>query len=253
MKIRHFSKESNISDYDKTGIETLIQECDFIYKKDISSLIDERDEKSLMCIYDNYGEVCGFASVTDNGQNLELSEIFIGLGFRGDGYGKALLKNVIDYSKKLNYDVVTLRVTVDNTYAQKFYEKNNFIITSCKEKSNTISMKRFNSNIVYQIGGILYELEKANTKDGIREGLEKIKNLEPFYKYFIKPNDEKINKRLQSKTINTAIDLLEEKKPEAEEQYVKKALLCLDCYYDLKKQEIERQRFIKNKNKWSKK
>jgi len=246
MKIKHFFNEKNINSYDRYSLGILIDECDFIYEKKLSSIIDERDDKSLICLSDN-GEICGFASVEDTGKELELYAIYVGIGFKNKGYGRILLKNVIDYSKELQYDTVTLVVTKENDYAQDFYKKNNFILTSCKEKSKTVMMKRFNLNGVYEIAGILYELEKTAGIEKLEESIEKTDNKEKFKKYFQKFDEEKVEERLNCTTIKMVANLLQGKELSGDEKYFKKALLCAECFYDLQKQEVEEKKLLKEK------
>lgn len=103
MKIQHFYNEQQLKFY-KTGILNLIYECDFIYNKDLSSIIKEVDEKSLLCAIDEFGEPCGFMSVEDTGKDLYIDKFYVSMSERKKGYGKALLDHAIMLSKKLGYD-----------------------------------------------------------------------------------------------------------------------------------------------------
>ena len=54
MKIKHFFSEHKINYNDRYGITTLIEECDFIFKKKLYVVKDPIDKKSLLCFFDDY-------------------------------------------------------------------------------------------------------------------------------------------------------------------------------------------------------
>ena len=237
MKIKHFFSEHKINYNDRYGITTLIEECDFIFKKKLYVVIDPRDKKSLLCFFDEYDEACGFLSMEDTGSDIHICEFYVGLGFRQKGYGTALLNSAIKYSKLRGYDSVSLRVANDNDLAQEYYKKNKFIVVDGKLNSFSLGLKRYNLSSVYEIGGILYELSKNQNVD-LRNALDHIECKEEFYKYFSERDEEKLDKRLNSKTIRLAIDMLEGKEVSEEEKYYKRAQLCVECFNNFKNQEI---------------
>lgn len=234
MKIKHFYSETQISERDKQGILNLIHECDFIYGKKISVLINPADEKSLVCLFDDFGEPCGFVSLENTGNDVEICELFVGNSDRSKGYGKLLINQAIKKSKEFGYDSVSLMVAKHNAHARKFYDKQKFIAVGNLERS--LILKKYNSSSVYEIAGILYELENTFGVENMRIGLEVFRNKDVILKYFSQPDDQKIEKRLKSKTIQLAISMLEGKEVDEDEKNCKKAKLCVKCFEEIKTQ-----------------
>lgn len=245
MKIQHFYNEKQLK-YNKIGLLNLIYECDFIYNKQISALINEIDDKSLLCALDEFGEPCGFMSIEDTGKDLYIDKFYVGMSERKKGYGKALLDYAIKLSKKLGYDSVSLSVAKDNVSAIRYYIKNKFIIDNDYSSSLPIHMKRYNLSSIYSIAGILYELAKNTEPNNLRNALENVQDKEIFYKYFSTKDEERLDKILMSKSIRLAIDMLEGREVSEEEKYYKKAQLCVECFNELKQQD-------KYNEKWNRK
>ena len=247
MKIRHFKKKNQIRSDDRIALDNLLAECDFIYDKSVDFLINEVDEKSIFCIYDEFDQMSGFISVEDTEREIQIGELYVNQAERRKGFGKILVDRATQYSKELGYDYVTLGVSLDNTNAQKFYESQKFIFERLPKGSSLIAMKRYNSKMAYQIAGIIFELEKQFGLEKIRENIEKIEKYDDFYKYFSKKDDEKIKERLNSDLLWYVLDVIEGK--EIPENKSKKAIVSAQCYYDLKQQEKVKERVEEEKNK----
>lgn len=88
------------------------------------------DVSSCLCtIYNN-----GKANV------LIIDNVFTDPNFRNKGYGKKLIKKVIDKAKELNIDSVELLVNSDNIIAKSLYERFGFEKTN-KEHQRLILNK----------------------------------------------------------------------------------------------------------------
>lgn len=134
----------------------------------------------------------------------------------------------------------------DNTPAIKYYIKNKFIIDNDYSGSLPIHMKKYNLSSVYEIAGILYELAKIVKPKKFKNMLENVQDKEMFYQYFPTKDEEKLDKRLKSKSIRIAIDMLEGKNVSEDEKYYKKAKMCIECFNELKQQD-------KYNEKWNRK
>ena len=55
------------------------------------------------------------------GKRIYLSRVIVKKEFRGKGYGKKIMNNIIEYAKKENYEEISLGVNLDNYIAFKLY------------------------------------------------------------------------------------------------------------------------------------
>lgn len=55
------------------------------------------------------------------GKRIYLSRIIVKKDYRGKGYGKKLMNNIIEYAKKETYEEISLGVNSDNYVAFKLY------------------------------------------------------------------------------------------------------------------------------------
>ncbi len=248
MKLKHFFNLAQLKKNDRIGLERMIQDCDFMHVKDIEEVVDPIEQSSVICLYDEFGEMCAFASVTDFDTYLQVEKLYVDYNSRRKGFGKALLDQAIKFSKEKGYDMTFLVVAADNINAQKFYESQKLLIDRIPRGGNVISMKRFNSNFVHGVGEIIYHLSKNLTIEEIEEklqreeGIEELKkNFDDFYKTREK-DKEKLEKRLNSKLIKNTLKLLkgEEFAEKYSDEDFKRAKLCQECFKSIKNHELEK-------------
>lgn len=205
MRIEHYFDEKSIKG--KRELLNLIEECDIVYDKKISALIDETADKSLFCVYDK-GHICAFASILDEDSDIYIGEIYVEYASRKRGIAKELLRQSLAYAKAKGYEFVTLCVGYSNLVARRLYEKNKFIYN--RAGTSLATMKRYVSNGAYHMGAILYEVSKQCGVRNLVENIDKIDSYENFYKYYDKADDEKIKKLLKSEELKVAAELIEE-------------------------------------------
>lgn len=208
MRFKHYFSEKQIPATEKRELMSLIEDCDFIYTKSLESVVQSIDDKSVICAIDEYGEICGFASVLDEGNDIYLADLYVHPSSRGKGYGKALIEKTLQFAKFKGYDVATLSVGHNNHSARKIYEKQKFIYS--RANTSLSIMKRYLSNKAYQIGGIIYEVTTLYGVQNLSENVKKIEKYEDFYKYFRAKDDEKIKKRIESDVFRVSVRLVEE-------------------------------------------
>ena len=189
MRIEHYFDQKSIRN--KRELLNLIEECGLIYNKSLSSVVDEYAEKSVFCVYED-GHVCAFASVLDEESDIYIGEIYVQHSSRKKGIAKELLRQSMAFAKSKGYDFVTLCVGYSNHPARRLYEKNKFIYN--RSGTSLVTMKRYVSNSAYHIGAILYEVSKRFGVRNLTQNIGQIKDFEIFYKYYLKPDDEKIKK-----------------------------------------------------------
>ncbi len=80
--------------------------------------------KILSCENENVG----YYSILDAKEYLYLSKIYMDEGFRGRGYGKKMLQDIVNTSKILNLSKIRLNVNKYNTNSIKAYENWGFKI-----------------------------------------------------------------------------------------------------------------------------
>lgn len=208
MKIKHFFDKKQISSYDMRGLVGLIEDCDIIYDGKLESVLNKDEDKSVICAYDEHGEICGFASLLDEDKDIYIGEIYVHPSSRRQGVAKELLARSMAFAKARGYDEVVLCVGYSNVGARRLYENNKFIYV--KEGLSLATMKRYVSNSAYRIGGVLFEVVKSFGVVGLTKNITKIKNYQPFYKYYKNPEDEKIKKLINSEDLKYSAMLIEE-------------------------------------------
>ena len=92
-----------------------------------SALMAELEkENSRFFVAITKNEVSGYIGANNVLGEVYINNIAVFYNYRGIGIGEALLRHLIDVSKKENCDLVTLEVRVSNTPARKLYEKSGF-------------------------------------------------------------------------------------------------------------------------------
>ncbi|MGQ0540287.1 MAG: GNAT family N-acetyltransferase [Blastocatellia bacterium] len=94
------------------------------------------DEKSIFLLAEIEGELAGYAKVINDNIEpgitaalpIELSRLYSQQKFLGQGVGQTLMDACFEKAKQENRDVMWLGVWEFNPRAQKFYEKNGFIV-----------------------------------------------------------------------------------------------------------------------------
>jgi len=90
--------------------------------------ITDRPDRMDFC-FEVDGAVAGFAGIVNIDQKSKVAELYIFLhpSFFSKGLGTVFLHHLIAFGKlELNLRKISLWVTLDNTKAVTFYEKNNF-------------------------------------------------------------------------------------------------------------------------------
>lgn len=72
---------------------------------------------------------------------LDLVDLFIKEGFRGEGYGTELVEKTEQYADKNGCDYITVSTEWDNSKAREFYEKKGFIEKQVKYIKQPRDMK----------------------------------------------------------------------------------------------------------------
>lgn len=118
LDIKNFEKCNNIWNMDKNK-----EHKDKIYNellnKNRKTFVYVKDDKYIAeasLVFDKEDE-----DYTIPGKRIYLSRIVVKKDFRGKGYGKKLMNNIIEYAKKENYEEMSLGVNLDNYIAFKLY------------------------------------------------------------------------------------------------------------------------------------
>ncbi|MCR4655849.1 MAG: tRNA (adenosine(37)-N6)-threonylcarbamoyltransferase complex dimerization subunit type 1 TsaB [Lachnospiraceae bacterium] len=89
-------------------------------KKDFLEMI-ERDNMSYLVI-EKDGVIIGGAGIREIAGDIEITNVVVKEGFRGRGYGKRLLRSVLNEGRRLGGRQFTLEVRKSNVSAIKLYE-----------------------------------------------------------------------------------------------------------------------------------
>ena len=139
-------EEAKVIDY--FDIQLLGEKSLPIYYK-LNELLDLRTFGYKIYKYTVNNSIIGFVIfyINDKLKNIHIYSIAVDENVRNKGVGSQLIKSI---KNKYDYSL-TLNVSINNTNALKFYEKNNFIIIEEKENyyenldiKNAYFMKYFN-------------------------------------------------------------------------------------------------------------
>lgn len=97
-----------------------------IETKQFALLDDNRDLNSMYCRIQKTGKDVAVASVTIEDGKLFLLNVVVAKEFRGKGYGKILVKNVLEAGISIGAEKLYLQVSSDNEKAIKLYESFGF-------------------------------------------------------------------------------------------------------------------------------
>ena len=270
MKFAHFFDEGELSEINEDELRVLVDQCDFIRRKQLSEVVCKDDFKSVICVCDDKGSICGFASVVVEYGYLQLNALFVSDEARGRGYGKALIKEVKAFASHMGLDMVQLIALEDSKSALSLYEKTGFVYLS-KHSYFTSDMRMYVKDLPYLVGGMLNAIACRYGRQNLSEGLLSCKqsgDLSVFDNAFkMRVKSEVVQNVLNGKFIGVcarALDKLGGSKRGEEtvkrlmfktlegnykKEYVDKFLpgvsreaahdfsLCLDAYYSFEKQD----------------
>ncbi len=140
-QIVHFTELSRMSGKNRRQLQELVDVCDMIYDKNLSSLLSLEDFKSVICAFDKQGEISAFLTVEELNDCLELNELFVNYTSRKQGMAGKLLQNAKEYAKEKHLPKLELVVGINNGGARSLYEKNGFIYA--KKHQNKVVMRKF--------------------------------------------------------------------------------------------------------------
>lgn len=111
-----------------------------IFKEVYQSKIN--DPKNYFIVGVEKSDVVGFLSLVIDfqlhhiGKVATIEELIVSSKYRGNGIGKILLNNAINYARESKCDVIELTSNFSRGEAHRFYEKNGFKKESYKFKMN---------------------------------------------------------------------------------------------------------------------
>ncbi len=175
MKFKHFFKESEMSQEDVDGLRVLLDQCDIIRRKQILEVVDQGDYKSVVCVYDDYGKMCGFAAVVLEYGYINLNVLYVDEGQRRKGYGKGLIKEVKAFANHMGVDTVELIALEYRKSALRLYEKTGFVYTSVRN-CFTSEMRMYVNSSAYVVGGVLNAISRKYGPNNLAEGLKECRS-----------------------------------------------------------------------------
>ncbi len=89
--------------------------------------------------YKSTNDILGYFSIDIIYDKVELINIFVKKEYRNNKIASKMLEFLISYSKKINYENITLEVNEKNIYALKLYEKYGFKRVSIRKKYYGVS------------------------------------------------------------------------------------------------------------------
>ncbi|EUJ30308.1 GCN5-related N-acetyltransferase [Listeria floridensis FSL S10-1187] len=116
-----------------------------IVEKDrIASWIESEDQEAFIVMNGEKAAAYGEIWIDDAEEDLEFAHLMTAPEFRGQGFGKQVLKGLLDEAKRYSYPFIYIRVLPENHSAIKLYQSFGFeeiepfdeIYTWMKRKNN---------------------------------------------------------------------------------------------------------------------
>ena len=207
-KIKLYSTVESVPSAYRYDLERVIEECPFIHSSEIGAIIDPYDEKKAICVFDEYGNICGFACIIIEDRGIFLSELFVEPHAQNKGRGTVLLDAVRVYAKKLGKEDIALAVAENNVHARRLYERKGFLYNSYNGKGGRAIMRRFVSSGVQNIGMMVFTIEKTFGAGKCMQGLQYLRESRDFGLFAdlmsIEDAEERISKTVDSKLLEAA-------------------------------------------------
>lgn len=107
----------------KNDLLELVDQCYFISRKELKSVINSYDGRKSLCVFNEDKRMCGFACFEEADDELFLAYLYVDEGYRDRGFGSVLLKNLYKIAKNDGKDYVTLLTSSVNKGAVSLYKK----------------------------------------------------------------------------------------------------------------------------------
>lgn len=210
-KIKLYTTVESVPEMFKYDLERVIEECPFIHSSEIEAIIDPYDDKKAICVFDEYGNICGFACIVVEDHGVYLSELFVEPHAQNKGRGSVLLDAVRVYAKKHGKEDVALAVAENNVLARRLYERKGFLYNSYSGKGGRAIMRKFVSPAVQNLGMMLFRIEKNFGTGKCVEGLQMLRESRDFSLFedmMISDDAEaRVSKTIDSKLLEAACHL----------------------------------------------
>ncbi len=131
---------------DIKGIKTIENRCfsDFWTEQ---MLLESLDNDCIMVVIDLGENIVGYAGLYPSG---DITNIAVLPEYRGLGYGKMLVTEIIKQAQFNNIERIFLEVRSSNNIAIKLYEKCGFKLISCRKRY----YKDGEDALIYAFGGV---------------------------------------------------------------------------------------------------
>ncbi len=155
MSVIHYTELGQMSRREIRRLQELVDECDMIENKSLSSLISPQDLKSVFCAYNQDDEMCAFLTIEETDMSLDLNELFVDYASRKQGVGKEILAEAKNYAKSKNFPKMAMAVGIDNKVARYLYEKEGFLYSRINR--NKVVMQNFVDENIDKTARIVFE------------------------------------------------------------------------------------------------
>ena len=125
-------REMNLKDYEEIKNILQIEFDDFWTPSILKSELESQNSKYIVAILENV--VVGFAGIIISVDDAEITNIVTRKSYRKKGIGKLLLDKLIDMSKEIGKNEISLEVNEKNIPAINLYKSSNFEQVGLRKK-----------------------------------------------------------------------------------------------------------------------
>lgn len=170
MKYKIYHSKTDMSKTNKSYLEELIANYHGIVGNKLEDVLDKKDGRFVICLYDKYDDMCGFVSVIESENSINISDAYIEFGASEKSIEKKIISKIVEIAEMKKKHFVDVQVAVKNNEIRKIYEDLGFYYNS-SSVNKYITMKKFVSHDVQKSGGFLFFIETLEGKENFAESV----------------------------------------------------------------------------------
>lgn len=143
MKIIYHKTLKSLSRENYICLGNLLSECKETSHKQVEDVVSAEDYKSIICLYDDNEQICGFIALSEDYDNMIVVDtLFVEPTVRKKGYAKKLLHSVEKLCKKKDCSSIELIVEENNKIARNLYEKFGYVYGNFNPRNKIYQMTK---------------------------------------------------------------------------------------------------------------
>lgn len=172
MRLKIYRSENNMSKINKSYLEELISNYHGIVGSKLEDVVDSKNGRYVICVFDKYDDMCGFVSIVESEKSINISDAYIEFGTKERDLENRIIKTIIQLAKDHKKQYIDVQVASKNADVRKFYENLGYLYESASV-NKYITMKQFISHDISNAGYFLNDIESTYGKENFVDNVAK--------------------------------------------------------------------------------